>query len=78
MLKQLYKLDHLYGLLLTFGVALIIQGAVPQRSTARPGCPTRCPHALSGGHNLGFMFLPNYRAWVIVVLARRVPRAPGT
>ena len=50
MLSRLYKLDHLYGLLLTFGLALIIQGAVPQRVTARPASPTRCPTQLAGRH----------------------------
>jgi branched-chain amino acid transport system permease protein len=65
MLKQLYHLDHLYGLLLTFGLALIIQGAF-RNAYGSSGLPYGIPAALSGGHNLGFMFLPNYRAWVIV------------
>jgi branched-chain amino acid transport system permease protein len=65
MLKQLYKLDHLYGLLLTFGLALIIQG-VFRNQYGSSGQPFPIPPQLSGGHNLGFMFLPNYRAWVIV------------
>jgi branched-chain amino acid transport system permease protein len=65
MLKQLYHLDHLYGLLLTFGVALIIQGAF-RNAYGSSGLPYGIPPALSGGHNLGFMFLPNYRAWVVV------------
>ncbi|HYL90089.1 MAG TPA: branched-chain amino acid ABC transporter permease [Burkholderiales bacterium] len=65
MLKHLYKLDHLYGLLLTFGLALIIQG-VFRNEYGSSGQPYPIPEQLSGGHNLGFMFLPNYRAWVIV------------
>jgi len=65
MLKQLYKLDHLYGLLLTFGLALIIQGLF-RHEFGSSGLPYEIPAALSGGQNLGFMFLPNYRAWVIV------------
>ena len=64
MLKQLYKLDHLYGLLLTFGLALIIQGLF-RHEFGSSGLPYEIPPALSGGQNLGFMFLPNYRAWVI-------------
>jgi len=65
MLKQLYKLDHLYGLLLTFGLALIIQGLF-RHEFGSSGLPYQIPEVLSGGQNLGFMFLPNYRAWVIV------------
>ena len=65
MLKPLYHLDHLYGLLLTFGVALIIQG-VFRNEYGSSGLPYGIPPQLSGGHNLGFMFLPNYRAWVVV------------
>src|SRR5262245_36285087 len=75
MLKQLYHLDHLYGLLLTFGIALIIQG-VFRNEYGSSGLPYGIPSQLSGGHNLGFMFLPNYRPWVVlfslaVFLARR-------
>src|SRR5262245_5228276 len=66
MLKHLYKLDHLYGLLLTFGLALIIQG-VFRNEYGSSGQPYPIPKELTGGHNLGFMFLPNYRAWVILV-----------
>jgi branched-chain amino acid transport system permease protein len=68
MLQRLYKLDHLYGLLLTFGIALIIQGLF-QNKFGSSGQPYQMPGALQGGQNLGFMFLPNYRAWVIVVSA---------
>jgi branched-chain amino acid transport system permease protein len=66
MLKHLYKLDHLYGLLLTFGLALIIQG-VFRNEYGSSGQPYPLPQELTGGHNLGFMFLPNYRGWVIAV-----------
>ncbi len=65
MLSRLYKLDHLYGLLLTFGLALIIEGAF-RHEFGSAGLPYAMPEALTGGQNLGFMFLPNYRAWVIV------------
>src|SRR5919204_1853130 len=64
MLKPLYKLDHLYGLLLTFGLALIIQGLF-RNEYGSSGLPYPIPQEVTGGHNLGFMFLPNYRAWVI-------------
>jgi branched-chain amino acid transport system permease protein len=64
MLKQLYHLDHLYGLLLTFGLALVIQG-IFRREFGSSGLPYPIPGELAGGRNLGFMFLPNYRAWVI-------------
>jgi branched-chain amino acid transport system permease protein len=65
MLKQLYKLDHLYGLLLTFGLALIIQGLF-RNEFGSSGMPYPIPKELAGGKNLGFMFLPIYRGWVIV------------
>jgi len=65
MLARLYKLDHLYGLLLTFGLALIIQG-VFTNFYGSSGLPYQIPEELSGGINLGFMFLPKYRAWVII------------
>jgi branched-chain amino acid transport system permease protein len=65
MLARLYRLDHLYGLLLTFGLALIIQGLF-RHEFGSTGLPYAMPAALQGGQNLGFMFLPNYRAWVIV------------
>jgi len=68
MLSRLYKLDHLYGFLLTFGLALIIQGVFRQQFGSS-GLPYSMPKALEGGQNLGFMFLPNYRAWVIVASA---------
>jgi branched-chain amino acid transport system permease protein len=64
-LQWLYKLDHLYGLLLTFGLALIIEGTF-RNYFGSSGLPYRVPDALQGGQNLGFMFLPNYRAFVVV------------
>jgi branched-chain amino acid transport system permease protein len=64
-LRWLYHLDHLYGLLLTFGLALIIQGLFRQQYGSS-GLPYQVPDLLQGGRNLGFMFLPNYRAWVVV------------
>jgi branched-chain amino acid transport system permease protein len=67
-LQWLYKLDHLYGLLLTFGLALIIEG-VFRNNFGSSGLPYRVPDQLQGGQNLGFMFLPNYRAWVVVLSA---------
>jgi branched-chain amino acid transport system permease protein len=65
LLQRLRGLDHLYGLLLTFGLALIIEGVFRNYYGAN-GQAYEMPDALTGGHNLGFMFLPNYRAWVIV------------
>ncbi len=64
-IARLYHLDHLYGLLLTFGLALIIQGVL-RNQYGISGLAYTIPPSLSGGQNLGFMFLPNYRAWVIV------------
>jgi branched-chain amino acid transport system permease protein len=68
MLSRLYKLDHLYGLLLTFGIALIVEGAF-RYQFGSAGSPYAMPESLAGGMNLGFMFLPNYRAWVIFASA---------
>ena len=64
MLSRLYKLDHLYGLLLTFGLALIFQG-VFTNYYGSSGQPYRLPEEFAGAFNLGFMYLPKYRAWVI-------------
>ena len=64
LLQWLYKLDHLYGLLLTFGLVLIIEG-IARNYYGSAGLPYTVPESLQGGRNLGFMFLPNYRAWVI-------------
>jgi branched-chain amino acid transport system permease protein len=66
MLRHLYKLDHLYGLLLTFGIALIVQGLFRDQFGST-GLPYRIPAELRGGTDLGFMFMPNYRGWVVVV-----------
>ena len=65
MLKHLYKLDHLYSLLLTFGLALIAEG-VFRNFFGVSGESYEVPELLQGGMNLGFMFLPIYRAWVVV------------
>ncbi|MFA4969554.1 MAG: branched-chain amino acid ABC transporter permease [Sulfuritalea sp.] len=65
MLQWLYKLDHLYGLLLTFGLALMIEGLFRDLYGVA-GQPYSIPEELSGAFNLGFMFLPKYRAWVVV------------
>src|SRR6188768_3164594 len=65
MLQWLTGLDHLYGLLLTFGIALIVQG-VFQNYFGSSGLPYAIPDELKGGMNLGFMFLPIYRGWVVV------------
>jgi branched-chain amino acid transport system permease protein len=64
-LQWIANLDHLYGLLLTFGLALIFEG-VFRNFFGSSGLPYTVPPALQGGRNLGFMFLPNYRAWVVV------------
>ncbi len=65
LLRRLYKLDPLYGLLLTFGLTLLIEGLF--RSVyGVSGQPYSTPALLQGGVNLGFMFLPIYRAWVVV------------
>jgi branched-chain amino acid transport system permease protein len=63
-LRWLYQLDHLYGLLLTFGLALILEGTF-RNFFGSSGLPYSVPPSLTGGQNLGFMFLPNYRAWVV-------------
>ena len=65
MLRWLYKLDHLYGLLLTFGLALIIEGLF-RNFYGASGLPYSGPEIFSGAFDLGFMILPKYRAWVIV------------
>lgn len=65
MLRRLYHLDHLYGLLLTFGLALILEGLFRQLYGVS-GLSYPIPEVFQGGVNLGFMFLPYYRAWVIV------------
>ena len=65
-LRRLYRLDPLYNLLLTFGLALIIQGLF-QLKFGSSGEPYEIPAALQGGYDLGFVVLPKYRAWVIAV-----------
>jgi branched-chain amino acid transport system permease protein len=65
LLRHIYRLDHLYGLLLTFGIALIVEGLFRQ-AYGTSGQPYDIPDRLSGAQHLGFMNLPNYRAWVIV------------
>ncbi|MDT7951231.1 MAG: branched-chain amino acid ABC transporter permease [Acetobacteraceae bacterium] len=64
-ISRLYRLDHLYGLLLTFGLALVIEGLF-RNAFGSSGMPYRIPNALQGGVNLGFMFMPYYRGWVVV------------
>jgi len=66
MIARLYKLDHLYGLLLTFGVGLIIEGLF-RNQYGSSGLPYRVPAELQGSWDLGFMFMPIYRGWVVVV-----------
>lgn len=66
LLRRLHGIDHLYGLLLTFGIALIIEGLfIYFYGTSSRTYPT--PELLRGGTNLGFMFLPNYRGWIVAV-----------
>ncbi len=64
-ISRLYKLDHLYGLLLTFGMALVIEGLF-RNAYGSSGMPYRIPDVFQGATDLGFMFLPNYRGWVVV------------
>lgn len=64
LISRLYHVDHLYGLLLTFGLALLIQGVLTDQY-GTSGLPYSIPPELAGGTNLGFMYLPNYRAWVV-------------
>jgi branched-chain amino acid transport system permease protein len=64
-ISRLYRIDHLYGLLLTFGLSLILEG-IFRNEYGSSGLPYQIPEALSSGTNLGFMFMPNYRAWVVV------------
>jgi branched-chain amino acid transport system permease protein len=66
MLRRLYHLDNLYGLLLTFGLTLIVEGLF-HHQYGNSGSSYPVPELLQGGSNLGFMYLPRYRAWVVVV-----------
>ncbi|MYM33010.1 branched-chain amino acid ABC transporter permease [Duganella sp. FT94W] len=65
MLRHLYQLDHLYGLLLTFGITLLVEG-VFRSFYGVSGQPFQVPEALAGATDLGFMVMPNYRAWVVL------------
>ncbi len=65
LLQWLYKVDHIYGLLLTFGITLILEG-VFRSIYGVSGQPYSVPEALAGATDLGFMILPNYRAWVVL------------
>ncbi|MGV8897642.1 MAG: branched-chain amino acid ABC transporter permease [Burkholderiaceae bacterium] len=65
MLRWLYKLDHVYGLLLTFGITLLAEG-IFRSIYGVSGQSYPVPEALAGGTDLGFMYLPNYRAWVVL------------
>ncbi|EGP53990.1 branched-chain amino acid ABC transporter permease [Pseudorhizobium flavum] len=65
MLRRIYKLDHIYGLLLTFGTALLIEGIVRNQHGVS-GLAYPIPPQLQGVQDLGFVFLPSYRAWVLV------------
>jgi branched-chain amino acid transport system permease protein len=66
LISRLYNLDHLYGLLLTFGLALVIEGLF-RNYYGSSGMPYEIPSVLQGAKNLGFMFMPIYRGWVVVV-----------
>ena len=66
MLRRLYQLDNLYGLLFTFGLTLIVEGLF-HHQYGNSGNSFPVPEALQGGSNLGFMYLPRYRAWVVLV-----------
>src|SRR5678815_5940617 len=65
LLRHLYQLDHLYGLLLTFGLTLLIEGFF-RSFYGVSGLQYQVPEQLTGARNLGFMILPNYRAWVVL------------
>jgi branched-chain amino acid transport system permease protein len=64
-ISRLYKLDHLYGLLLTFGLSLVIEGLF-RNAYGSSGLPYRIPDILQGAVNLGFMYMPIYRGWVVL------------
>jgi branched-chain amino acid transport system permease protein len=66
LISRLYNLDHLYGLLLTFGLALVIEGLF-RNYYGSSGMPYEIPSVLQGAKNLGFMFMPIYRGWVVLV-----------
>ena len=75
-ISRLYKLDHLYGLLLTFGLSLVIEGLF-RNAYGSSGMPYRIPDVLQGATNLGFMYMPNYRGWVVLAAAGGLPRHLG-
>src|SRR5690348_14464023 len=66
LLQRLYRLDPLYNLLLTFGLTLLVQGLF-QMKFGSSGEPYGAPAALQGARDVGFMILPIYRGWVLVV-----------
>ena len=66
LVRRVYRLDHLYSLLLTLGLAIAVEGLIQIFFGAR-GLPYSIPSSLRGAVNLGFMFLPLYRAWVVVI-----------
>ena len=74
LLRHLYKLDHLYGLLLTFGLALIAEG-IFRNAYGSSGQSYEVPEILQGGVDLGFMFMPLYRGWVVVAALAACPAA---
>jgi branched-chain amino acid transport system permease protein len=65
-ISRLYNLDQLYGLLLTFGLALVIEGLF-RNAYGSSGMPYRIPDILQGATNFGFMIIPNYHGWVVIV-----------
>jgi branched-chain amino acid transport system permease protein len=65
LIRRMYRLDHLYGLLLTFGMALVIEGLF-RNYYGSSGMPYNIPTVLQGATNIGFMYLPIYRAWVVL------------
>ncbi|WP_288252360.1 branched-chain amino acid ABC transporter permease [uncultured Hydrogenophaga sp.] len=65
LLRWIYRLDHLYGMLLTLGITLVLEGVL-RAIFGASGLPYSAPDALQGATQLGFMFLPNYRIWVVV------------
>jgi branched-chain amino acid transport system permease protein len=65
LIARMYKLEHIYGLLLTYGLAIFIQGMFVYWY-ATVGRPYAVPAELRGGYDLGFIFLPKYRAWVVI------------
>ena len=77
LLRRVYKLDHIYGFLLTLGLSLLIEGAFRQRYGIS-GQAYDIPDLLLGGFDLGFLFLPAYRVWIIVFSTDRCASARGS